>query len=280
MAKRMKTDPSFLAEQLAGVYDPQVERINRFVDGLTASVPGSFVPYIAPHYNAEEALILVVSSNPGPATRAGFLSIENNDESAKLMSEIWDSVSLTDQQALPWNAYPWYIHDIHGGAVPPSTLAGGMRALMAVLTMHPRLRAIIAHGNDAHEQLRRSEATPGFQDLISARGIRIWNVRHTSPKTYQMSASKKLKELEKLRVSYREAMEHVGLDPLPAVDAYDDEVDVHSSLLMVADASIAAIRSAQPGLTRREAARKYVETVSGSDVREILVCALGRRPIE
>ncbi|ANP73525.1 hypothetical protein [Cryobacterium arcticum] len=286
----MKTDPLFLQEQLAGIYNHQVERINRFVDDLQASVPGSFVPYVAPHYNAEEALMLVVSSNPGPATivgqaaadagvtshkPVGFLSIENNDETAKLMGQIWASVGLTDQQTLPWNAFPWYIHDLHGGVVPPALLERGRASLMTVLSMHPSVKAIIAHGNDAHEQVRRSLEIPAFKSLMTTRDIRVWNARHTSPKAYQMSALAKQKELINQRRFYREAMKHVGLTPLPETVVVVGGLSVPQ--LVEADDRIANILTAVPGLGNGDAASRYIDTLSDAEARGLLVHALTER---
>jgi hypothetical protein len=286
----MKTDQLFLQEQLAGIYAPQVERVNRFVDELQANEPGLFVPYVAPHYNAEDALILVVSSNPGPATLqslspadktdrphkpVGFLSIENNDETAKLMGQIWASVGLTDQHTLPWNAFPWYIHNLYSGVVPPALLDKGRASLMTVLSMHPKVRAIIAHGNDAHEQVRRSLEMPEFKRLVAERDIGVWNARHTSPKAYQMSVLAKQKELVNQRRLYREAMGHVGIPTLPEAEVRAGGTGM--TQLVEADVRIANIRASQPGLGSVDAAARFIDMLSTAEARELLTHALAER---
>lgn len=79
-------DPGFLISQKVGIRNERVAAVNELVDVLRLEHPGQGIPYIPPHYNALNARILILSSNPGPkATEpagSGFLSRHNRDFSA------------------------------------------------------------------------------------------------------------------------------------------------------------------------------------------------------
>ena len=79
-------DPTFHSGQRAGIRSGRVARVNAFIDDLRRDHPSHGIPYIPPHYDANNARLLILSSNPGPkATESegsGFLSRHNRDFSA------------------------------------------------------------------------------------------------------------------------------------------------------------------------------------------------------
>ncbi|RNE64208.1 uracil-DNA glycosylase [Cryobacterium tepidiphilum] len=219
MTRRM-ADPTFLAQQRGMIYAPQVKAINELCDQLMKELTRFKVPYVAPHYNAETARILALSSNPGPQAGgekgSGFLSIENNDGSAERMGDIWNSVGLSDADVLPWNAYPWHVHESHPNGLTTELIDAGLEPLKRVLELYPRISAVIAHGGDAHRSMRRFVRKNDFASFVHERGIRVWETRHTSNRAYILSTHDKAAALDAVRKAYREAMRFVGLTPIRA----------------------------------------------------------------
>ena len=220
MTRRM-ADPAFRDDQMMRIREPQVSAINALCDQLMAELPGFSVPYIAPHYGASTAVILALSSNPGPqaggAKGSGMLSRENNDGSAARMGDIYEAVGLTDDQIVPWNAYPWHVHETHPNGLPNSLIDDGLDALKRVLDLHPNIQAIVAHGGDAHRSVRQLMSKKRCGEYADARGLKAWNTRHTSNRAFILREPEKSIALEGVCGVYREAMRHAGLTPLSAL---------------------------------------------------------------
>ena len=194
MSRRM-ADPQFRAEQLDGIRNPQVVAVNGLCDLLShesgAIVGEERVPYIAPHYDARSASVLLLLSNPGPKAGgdagSGMLSWENDDASAARMLQVCEQVGLSGSDAFPWNAYPWHVHEKYPNGLPKELVVAGLDALAQVLQVAPNIRAIIAHGGDARRSVRllakdvlRSEISSKTEASVSLRrGIRA--IEHSSP---------------------------------------------------------------------------------------------------
>ena len=220
MTRRM-ADPAFRDDQMNRIREPQVRAINALCDELRREKPGFSVPYIAPHYGASTAVILALSSNPGPqasgATGSGMLSRENNDGSAARMSDIYETVGLTDDQIVPWNAYPWHVHETHPNGLPKNLVDEGLDALKRVLHLHPNIHSVVAHGGDAHRSVRQFMSKRRFGGYADARGLKAWNTRHTSNRAFILREPEKSIALEGVCEVYRDAMRHAGLTPLSAL---------------------------------------------------------------
>ena len=216
-------DPAFCDDQMNRIREPQVRSINKLCDQLMVEQPGYSVPYIAPHYGASTAVILALSSNPGPqaggAKGSGMLSRENNDGSAARMGDIYESVGLTDDQIVPWNAYPWHVHETHPNGLPNNLINDGLDALKRVFDLHPNIHSVVAHGGDAHRSVRQFLSKKRFDDYAGARGLKAWNTRHTSNRAFILREPEKSIALECVCEVYREAMRHAGLTPLAALNA-------------------------------------------------------------
>jgi hypothetical protein len=223
MTRRM-ADPAFRNDQMSRILEPQVRAINALCDELTAQKPDRLpeyrVPYVAPHYGASTALILALSSNPGPmaggAKGSGMLSRENNDGSAARMGNIYSTVGLSDDHVVPWNAYPWHVHDTHPNGLPNNLIDEGLQPLKRLLDLHPNIRAIVAHGGDAHRSVKQFMSTKRFGAYAEARGLKTWNTRHTSNRAFILREPEKSIALEGVCEVYREAMRHAELTPLEA----------------------------------------------------------------
>jgi hypothetical protein len=219
MTRRM-ADPAFRNDQWNRRREPQVNAINALCDQLMEELPGFSVPYIAPHYGASTARILALSSNPGPqaggVNGSGMLSRENNDGSAARMGVIYESVGLSDSQIVPWNAYPWHVHETHPNGLPNSLIHNGLYALKRLLELHPNIQAVVAHGGDAHRSVKLFMSPKYFGAYADGRGLKVWNARHTSNRAFILQEPERSIALEGVCAVYRDAMRHSGLEPLNA----------------------------------------------------------------
>lgn len=148
-------DRTFRAAALAAVHDEPVRAINELVEELRADRRG-WVPYVAPTYGGVTAELLLLFRDPGPMTNpdnagSGFLSAENDDESARRCAWLLDTVGVSQARCVSWNAYPWYINRKPG----PTELDAGLLPLRRLLGLLPRLRVVLLCGADAQDSWKR-----------------------------------------------------------------------------------------------------------------------------
>src|SRR5436309_1452336 len=107
-------DEAFRAEQLAGLYAPQVKPLNKLVDELRVDWE-RWMPHIAPLHGGVAARLMWLGSDPGPAPTSsgrpyeGMLSVENDDASSARIGALLKSARIEVADTCPWNAYPWYV---------------------------------------------------------------------------------------------------------------------------------------------------------------------------
>ena len=275
MTRRM-ADERFRKNQWDRRYEPQVLAVNTLCDDLGAEIKrreGSEykVPYVAPHYNAASASILVLSSNPGPRTGgekgSGFLSLENNDSSAARMCWVFETVGLSTAHALPWNAYPWYVHDKLPNGLPGDLIAAGLDPLKRLLDLHPDIRAVVAHGGDAHKSMKKFRSKKHFGGYAEERGLKVFETRHTGDRAFILPPAERVLALENMRNTYREAMEYAGLSPLsPAADAPPSTVSGTELRESAREELAVAVTKA-----RREAAQEFAQSLTTQEQQALLV---------
>lgn len=265
-------DPAFRDDQLSRIRDPRVSAINALCDQLMLELPGFSVPYIAPHYGASTAVILALSSNPGPQAGgtkgSGMLSRENNDGSAARMGVIYEAVGLTDDQIVPWNAYPWHVHETHPNGLPNSLIDDGLDPLKRLLDLHPNIRSIVAHGGDAHRSVRQFMSKKRFGEYADARCLKVWNTRHTSNRAFILREPEKSLVLESVCEVYREAMRYAGLTPVPARTVDLPPSRTGTELLEVARAELLHQISG-PGEYQDRIA-KYIRSMTSEESQRLL----------
>lgn len=277
MTRRM-ADPAFRNDQLSRIREPQVRAINALCDALMAEKPGLSVPYIAPHYGPSTASILALSSNPGPqaggVNGSGMLSRENNDGSAARLGVIYETVGLTDDQVLPWNAYPWHVHEAHPNGLPNTLIDEGLDALKRVLDLHPHIRSIVAHGGDAHRSVKQFMAKKRFGDYAESRGLKAWNTRHTSNRAFMLREPEKTIALDGVCEVYRGAMQYAGLTPFDALDTKLPMQLTGTELRAIARADLLP---AKPGsVDAQTRIRAYVEAMPAHRSQRLLAELLAR----
>ena len=174
-------DPRYRADQWANRYAPHVAPVNRLVDALGG--PDGTPPYIAPMYRGVDARLLAVLRDPGPkaggAKGSGFLSVENDDQTAERQCKFFKEAGLDATDVLPWNAHPWYIN-----AKPNRTqLRAGVPPLRQLVDLMPRLQVVLLLGRDAQAAWALFMGEHG--GTIDERGIRALSTFHPSRQALQ-----------------------------------------------------------------------------------------------
>lgn len=173
----------YRADQWAHRYDPHVEPINRLIDELGELDDAGHPPYVAPMYRGIDAHALAILRDPGPkaggAGGSGFLSVENDDQTAERQCAFFAESGIDPAEIVPWNAYPWFIN-----AKPnKSQLAAGTKPLRQLLELLPALRVVLLFGGDAQAAwtLFQSE----HRSYLRRRGIEALPTYHPSRQALQ-----------------------------------------------------------------------------------------------
>jgi len=154
---RRTSDPEFLRNQHAHLYDPHVAPFNDLVDDMNRHSTRGWVPHIAPMFGGVSARVLSIFEAPGkgtlePPIGSGMLCTQNNDGSADLHATLLAHARIPVAELLPWNSYPWYI-----GRRKPTAgeLDAAAPELDRLIALAPALRIVILHGEYAKDGWRR-----------------------------------------------------------------------------------------------------------------------------
>lgn len=232
MARRMR-DRVYRAEQWRDRYAPNVEPINRLVDELGAQGGVGRPPYVAPMYHGVDAPMLAILRDPGPkaggAQGSGFLSVENDDQTAERQCGFFVEAGIDPADVVPWNAYPWYIND----APSKAQLDEGVEPLRRLIELMPGLKVVLLAGKDAQAAWKVFGRSHGV--LIRSRGIEALFTYHPSRGALQHSdPAERARREDHIRMTLRRAAELIGTDAgpkaapgdgvVPAVPVVDVEV--------------------------------------------------------
>lgn len=248
MVRRMR-DARYREQQWRDRYAPHVAPINELVDELGTRAEAGRPPYIAPMYRGIDARALAVLRDPGPMaggdTGSGFLSVENDDQSAQRQDEFFRGAGIDPADVVPWNAYPWYINS----KPTRMQLIEGVEPLRRLVSLMPRLSVVILEGKDAQAGWALFLARHGA--WVRSRGVHTLATYHPSRQALQHpeSAERDRRE-EHIRATLRRAARLIGdvgvnvnAAPAPArVEVLD--VEVVGRPATFATASEAAWRSA------------------------------------
>lgn len=196
-------DPTFRSEQWAQRYAPHVEPLNRLVDGLVTKPGEGTPPYVAPHYRPDQATMIGLLSDPGPAAGgwkgSGFLSYRNNDQTAERLGTFLLEVGVDPDTVIPWNAYPWFVHEPGAGKAPTvAMIRDGLRPLRQLLELVPSARVVVAIGRVAGRSVQMLENEHGR--FLAARGVTTMATYHTSRQALQCKmGSPELNRVERER---------------------------------------------------------------------------------
>lgn len=116
-----------------------------------ASRRNAVVPLFDPAEAGVEARVLMLFEAPGPMTNAenkrpgsGFISVDNDDQSAENVWHARDAVGLHDG-VLAWNIVPWYLGPASKKPNAAELGQGGME-LRRLLPLLPNLAVVVLSG--------------------------------------------------------------------------------------------------------------------------------------
>lgn len=152
-APRGLSDAANLAERYAMLETvPSVQPLRAWSAGLVARRgPETFVPHFDPAEAGVDARVLIVAEAPGPMTAthgerpgSGFVSVDNDDQSAANLWNLRTEVGLHDGILL-WNIVPWYLGP---ASVKPTVreLALGAYELRGLMDRLPNLLVVLYAG--------------------------------------------------------------------------------------------------------------------------------------
>ncbi|MCV7194036.1 uracil-DNA glycosylase [Mycolicibacterium brumae] len=181
MARKM-ADPEFRTQQEQNKTDPHMKRINEFVASLQDKDAGKWLPEVAPMHGGVDARVLSVLRDPGPATKKGkgpgFLCVENDDPTAERQANLFTKYGIDPRDVLPWNAYPWYIHE-SAKAPNAAQLEDGADVLCRLIGLLPDLRVVLLQGRHAENVWKRVlKRRPNIETELS---LTVVGCIHPSP---------------------------------------------------------------------------------------------------
>jgi hypothetical protein len=150
---RAMRDRQFREQTVQQIDDAHVAPLNDLVRRLREERgDGESVPWFDPSDAGTDALILVLDDAPGrrgDPGDSGFASVLNDEPTAELMYLLLEDAGLKPDDAVYWNAVPWYDEGSNGDRA-----AGDQEALAAleeVVALLPNLRVVVLLGSDAEE---------------------------------------------------------------------------------------------------------------------------------
>jgi uracil-DNA glycosylase family 4 len=133
------------------------------------------IPDFDPCDGGVDARLLLVAEAPGPkAIESGFVSRNNNDQTAENTNRILSISGLKREETILWNIVPWYIGEDGNIRTPtPNELEEGAKCLDELLNILTNLRAIVMVGGNAQKALKK--------DSIPQR-LKVFETYHPSPR--------------------------------------------------------------------------------------------------
>lgn len=207
---RQMSDPDYASDCHEHLHDENIAPITQLCDSLRTADKGT-VPYVDPCYDVDGARILVLTPAPGPGTASGFLSHENDDDSAERLLRVFAAAGLDPKHTIPWTVHPW-TQDDYALNLTKDRITSGIKPFNRFLKRVPRVVAIMAHGGEAQKLVKAFSATIGGT-VLTEKAMKVFAV----PALHAQSATKKLtpEELEDQMVeTYGQAMRLCGIRPL------------------------------------------------------------------
>lgn len=186
-APKLFANPNAVQAREARLHEPHIAELTQLVERIRlARGGGNSVPWFDPDSGGRGAEVLLLfeapgarAVGPGPVrpTRpgSGFISPDNNDDSAAAVFELEREAGLPRNRILHWNIVPWYVGD--GTKIRPVNKADRNEAgpwLAELLELLTELRVVILCGDAAQQ---------GWDDYSGPRPLDLWVVRcpHPSP---------------------------------------------------------------------------------------------------
>lgn len=151
-ASRTFKSPAVVAHRRTMLKEPHCAPLTAFVGALRHS--GLDVPDFDPFDGGVNARFLFVHESPGKRARgktgSGFISQNNDDQSAATFFRLRVEVGLERQQTAMWNIVPEYCGATSNESqLKRSDIQAGAARLLQVVELMPRLEVIILCGRKA-----------------------------------------------------------------------------------------------------------------------------------
>lgn len=191
---KLLADPQARADRRTQLHEPHIAPLTGFVGALRDEVgPSAVIPDFDPWDGGIDAEILYLLEAPGPrAVASGFISRNNPDESAENFFELNAEAKIPRKRTVTWNVVPWYLGDGNSiRAANRTDLAQGVRFLPRLLSLLPKLRAVVFVGRKA-EYARETvmEQLPN---------VKVFYCPHPSPQCLNTNPGNRRRIIEVLR---------------------------------------------------------------------------------
>lgn len=213
MARRM-AEPEYKRLQESRLDELQILPVNDLATRLQRGRKADeWPPYVSAEHDLEKARIIALIPRPEPRPRlkvgSGMFSFEDDHPSAERMSLLYEAVDLKPRHVMPWHAYPWRVAGRH----THEQLDAGTKPLLELIGLLPKLRAIVAHGEESVYVASRLSSPDLARTVLRDRGIHVFAARSTSPSAWALEDDETAAALRTMREVYRQAMVHARLRP-------------------------------------------------------------------
>lgn len=145
-------------QPLLGYTRDLAERKSRLVPG--SPLTHAFVPQFDPAEAGVCARVLFLLEAPGPKTNpvnggSGFISVDNNDQSAENFWRARDATGITEVEATHWNTVGWYLGNSRMKPTAAMRAEGAAELRDRLLPLFHRLDGVVAVGQHAQDAMRR-----------------------------------------------------------------------------------------------------------------------------
>lgn len=186
-APKLFADPAAVRAREARLSEPHIAGLTALVERIRATRGGgNSVPWFDPDSGGVHAQVLLLFEAPGAravgpgAVRpsrpgSGFISPDNNDDSAAAVFELEREAGLPRRLVLHWNIVPWYVGDgTKIRAVNAADRAEAQPWLADLIELLTELRVVVLCGEAAQK---------GWDEYSGPQPVGLWVLRcpHPSP---------------------------------------------------------------------------------------------------
>lgn len=172
--------------------DPHVVELTDYVERVrVAHGDDATVPWFDPAGGGVHARVLLLMQDPSEvaAKGSGFISPDNNDQTARNTTIAVDAAELTSELRVHWNIYPWWVnHRGQDPTRPRESFAEAMHAAVPlidelIIDLLVEIRVVVLFGNHAQAGWDRY-----VKDRRHSPIVEVLRCPHPSPLAWNKSA--------------------------------------------------------------------------------------------